>query len=113
MSSVHRAPTVTKQGNDFFVNVVTITNGTDTFTEAGATYVVAGLGSSGATANPGNLLVRDMGKTVTVASGTYRKVQTYTFAGATNGTLVDYTFYIKVLPSAGNACSWARMTLQA
>jgi hypothetical protein len=104
---------VTKQGNDFFINVAEIINGADTFTEAGTQYVVDGLGSSGAEADPGALLVRDMGKTVTVASGTYRKVQTYTFAGATNATLVDYTFYIKVLPSTGNECKWARMTLQA
>ena len=99
--SVHRAPRTTAQGNDYFINVSTITAGTDTFNEAGATYTPNGL-SGGYAA--GALLVKDMGKTVTVSDVQYRKV-------ATANT--DTVFYIKLVPATGSVCEWARMTLQA
>jgi len=110
MSSVHRAPSVTKQGNDFFVNIAAITNGTDTYNEAGAATSFAGLAGPYAAST---LLVKDMGKTVAVSGATYRKVQVYSVAGSSDATLANLTFYILLNPATGNTCEWARMTLQA
>ncbi len=106
MSSVVRAPRTTAQGNDYFINVAEIdtTNG-DCYSEAGAALAsVVGLSASYAA---GALLVKDLGKTVTVDGASYRKVQA-AFAQA-----ADTTFYIKLVPATGSTCKFARMTLQA
>lgn len=110
MSSTQRALANTKQGNAFFINIADITNGTDTYNEAGVATSFTGL------AGPyvaGALLVKDMGKTVTVSGATYRKVQLYSVAGVTDATLATVTFYIQLNPATGNTCEWARMTLSA
>ncbi len=104
MSSVVRAPRTTAQGNDYFVNIASITAGTDTYTEAGVAAAVVGLSGSYAA---GALLVKDMGKTVTVAGAQYRKVQ------AAMSAAENTAFYIKLVPATGSACLFARMTLQA
>jgi hypothetical protein len=120
MSSVHRAPSVTKQGNDFFINVAEITTAASngnlyTYNETTGTIATGNftspLGNGPLVA--GALLVKDMGKTVTVSGDTYRKVQAFSVAGATDATLANYTFYILLTPATGNVCEWARMTLQA
>ncbi len=106
MSAIHRAPAYTKQGNDFFVNVAAIdtTNG-DCYSEAGT--ALASVPELSASYAAGTLLVKDMGKTVTVSGATYRKVQ------AVASDADSTTFYIKVLTGTDNVCKFARMTLQA
>jgi hypothetical protein len=104
MSSIHRSPRTTAQGNDYFINVAAITAGTDTYTEAGVAAAVVGLSGSYAA---GALLVKDMGKTVTVSGAQYRKVQ------AAMSAAENTAFYILLVPSSGSVCEWARMTLQA
>jgi hypothetical protein len=106
MSSIHRSPRTTAQGNDYFVNIADVVIGTDTFSynetaNTVATYTPNGLSGTDAA---GTLLVKDMGKTVTVSGDQYRKV-------ATANT--DTVFYIKLVPATGSACKFARMTLQA
>ncbi len=118
MSSVHRAPSVTRQGNDFFVNVASIATGSGgdlyAYNESAGTIASTNLsGTLAATYAAGALLVKDMGKTVTVSGAVYRKVQAFSVAGSTDATLANYTFYILLNPSSGNGCEWARMTLQA
>lgn len=53
----------TTQGSSFFVNLLTITNGTDTFDSTGAAATLTGLPNS---FTIGGLVVRDLGKTVRV-----------------------------------------------
>lgn len=101
MSSAFRAPRTTAQGNDYFINVAAIAAGTDTFNEAGSAITPNGLSGSYAA---GALLVKDMGKTVTVSDIQYRKVSTAN---------TDTVFYIRLVPASGSVCEWARMTLQA
>ncbi len=105
MSSVVSQLAYTKQGNDYFVNVATVENGANFYTEAGV--AASSLGTSATTIGSGGLLVKDMGKTVTVSGEQYRKVQTL---NALSGT--DTTFYIKSVPASGSASLFARMTLQ-
>ncbi len=117
MSSVGRALAETKQGNAYFINVAEIdtTNG-DLYSYNATSNTISAVASvPGLTATQaaGTLLVKDMGKTVTVADDTYRKVQVYSIAGVADATLASVTFYIKLTPATGNTCEWARMTLQA
>lgn len=106
MSAIHRAPADTKQGNDFFINIAAITIGTDTFNVDG-TVTAGTIGSLTGAQAASSLLVKDMGKTVTVSGATYRKVQ------AVSSAADDTTFYIRLVPATGATCEWARMTLQA
>jgi hypothetical protein len=105
MSSANREIAYTKQGNDFFINVASVENGANFYTEAGA--VASSLGTSATIIGAGGLLVKDMGKTVNVSGDQYRKVQTL---APVSGT--DTTFYIKSVPASGSASLFARMTLQ-
>ncbi len=121
MSSVGRAFVNTKQGNDFFINVSTITtNATDLYSYTESTNTMTAADFSGATAlnaasfSAGGLLVKDLGKTVTVSGATYRKAQAFNIpSGVTDTTLAPITFYILLNPATGLACKWARMTIQA
>jgi hypothetical protein len=112
MSSIHRAPSVTKQGNDYFVNLVTLAFG-NTYSYNESTGVVTANGSFPAgfsAAAIGNMLVKDMGKTVRYNGAVYRKVQANSLAGASSSQ--DYTTYIE-LEDGSNVSVWARMTIQA
>ncbi len=104
MSSVTSATAYTKQGAAYFVNILTITVGTDTFTEAGVTTSPSGLTGS---YTIGTLLVKDMGKTVHVGTDVFRKVQV---ANVTNADATTQTFYIKLLEGSNQTCSWASVT---
>ena len=106
MSSVVRAPRTTAQGNDYFINISAIdTTSGDCYSEAGVALAsVTGLSASYAA---GALLVKDMGKTVTVDGAQYRKVQ------AAMSAAENTTFYILLVPASGSTCKFARMTLQA
>ncbi len=111
MSSVARTPSVTKQGNDFFINGAAIdtTNG-DLFAyneSAGTIAAAASVAGLDASYAAGALLVKDLGKTVTVEGARYRKAQAF------NSERDDTSFYILLNPASGLACKWARMTLQA
>lgn len=115
MSSVPRTLSNTKQGNDFFINVAAFAIG-DTFTynESAGTISADGALPAGFTAGAvGTMLVKDMGKTVSVAGAYYRKVQAFSIAGAADASLAAHTTFILLNPATGNACKWARMTLQA
>jgi hypothetical protein len=60
-----RKSSSTRQGNSFFINIGTVVNGTNTFTETGAAVFIPSL-NVGAGAAAGTLVLRDMGKTVRV-----------------------------------------------
>ena len=105
MSSAISEIAYTKQGNDYFINTATVQNGASFYTEAGV--AASSLGTSATTIGAGGLLVKDMGKTVTVSGDLYRKVQTLTPISGT-----DTTFYIKSVPASGATSLFARMTLQ-
>lgn len=112
MSSVHRTPSVTKQGNDYFVNLITLAAG-NTYSYNESTGVVTANSSFPAgfsNGTIGNMLVKDMGKTVRYEDAVYRKVQANSLAGASSSE--DYTTYIQ-LNDNSNTCSWARVTIQA
>jgi hypothetical protein len=113
MSSIHRAPSVTKQGNDYFVNLITLAAG-NTYSYDESTGAVTANGAMPAgftTAAISNMLVKDMGKTVRYNGAVYRKVQANTLAGASSSQ--DFTTYIQLNNGSDNNCDWARVTIQA
>lgn len=113
MSSIHRAPAVTKLGNDFFVNLITLDHG-NTYSYAESSGVVTAnsvMPAGFTTAAISNMLVKDMGKTVYYQGATYRKVQANSLAGATSGQ--DFTTYIQLASDASNNGDWTRVTIQA
>ena len=75
MSSVNRGPKNTEQGNAFFINIATLC-GADFKDEKGVGYIGAGTGYANMssvlrdadTANPGYMVVRDLGKTVRLSA---------------------------------------------
>lgn len=109
----------TKQGNQFYVNVVTVDDD-DVYTLAGATNDRANTTDNTTDILPsGSNLVRDMGKKIVnmhINTGAiktiYKKVQLVVTGSATNEgvpevSTVAQSFYIKVFPSS----KWASITL--
>jgi hypothetical protein len=113
MSSVGRAFANTKQGNDFFINLITLAAG-NTYSYDASTGVVTAnsvMPAGFTTAAISNMLVKDMGKTVYYSGGVYRKVQANSLAGASSTE--DFTTYIQLALDGSNNGDWARMTVQA
>jgi len=141
MSSVARAPSTTRQGSTFFINISTFTPGVDTLDSTGAPVAVSGFQGAQAA---GSLVVRDMGRTVRIPGTSsssssnvqrvLRKVQRFDagvltagpfpvtngFVGFNEGvggaadsvSAVGYeTFFIEVTPVSGTATRFARLAL--
>jgi len=108
----------TKQGNQFYVNVVTVDDD-DVYTLAGATSDRTDTTGGGNAILPsGSNLVRDMGKKLVnmhsnsgAIKSIYKKVQLVVDGAEKNegvsGNLDKQSFYIKVFPSS----KWASITL--
>jgi hypothetical protein len=91
MSSLCRDLSATKQGNEFFINIVAVIPGTHTFNASGAAVAVTGLEGSQAA---GALILRDMGKTVRVPANS-------------NGNSTSQRILRKVQRFDGNAATTA------
>jgi hypothetical protein len=76
--SATRTRAETKRGSQYFVNILSVVNGTDTFDSTGTAMTATGIGDATQTFTIGTVLVRDMGTNITVpgdysGTGTVRK----------------------------------------
>ncbi len=64
--SATRSRAETKRGSQFFTNILSVVNGTDTLDSTGTAMTATGIGSATQSFTLGTLLVRDMGTQVTI-----------------------------------------------